>query len=219
MLRVVRRRLYLMRHAEVSYVGERDPQVVRLTERGLEQAAAAHRALEDVALDLVVTSTLPRTLETAEVVAPGREPLQLEAFDEWRGGRLDDIPVEQLEQAFVGSLQIRDERARFLGGESLGEALDRVLPALDQLLAQEWETALAVFHGGVNRILLSHALAGGRSYFGNFEQAPACINVLDHGEGGWIVRTVNYIPYDPLHPARTTTMEHLWQELKMWREA
>jgi broad specificity phosphatase PhoE len=107
-------------------------------------------------------------------------------------------------------------RRRFLGGEALGEALDRVLPAFDRLLAEEWETALAVFHGGVNRILVSHALAGGRTYFGNFEQAPACINVLDHGETGWIVRTVNYIPYDPLHPARTTTMEHLWSELKAW---
>jgi len=113
-------------------------------------------------------------------------------------------------------LQIRDEEVRFLGGESLGEALDRVLPAFDRLLVEEWETALAVLHGGVNRILVSHALAGGRAYFGNFEQAPACINVLDHGDNGWIVRTVNYIPYDPLHPARTTTMEHLWSELKAW---
>jgi hypothetical protein len=38
----------------------------------------------------------------------------------------------------------------------------------------------------------------------------------DRGDTGWIVRTVNYIPYDPLHPARTTTMEHLWSELKAW---
>ena len=58
---------------------------------------------------------------------------------------------------------------------------------------------------------------GGRAYFGTFEQAPACINVLDLGaDGTWIVRTVNYIPYDPLHPSRTTTMEHLWSELKPW---
>lgn len=210
-----------MRHAEVSYVGERKPEIVRLTERGREQAAAAYRALEDVSFDRVVTSSLPRTVETASVVAPGVEPEQWPAFDEWRGGRLDAIPPEELEHAFVGSLQIRDEDARFLGGESLGEALDRVLPAFDRLLAEEWETALAVFHGGINRILVSHALAGGRTYFGNFEQAPACINVLDHApEGhsgaGWIVRTVNYIPYDPLHPARTTTMEHLWSELKAW---
>jgi probable phosphoglycerate mutase len=221
MLRGMRRRLYLMRHAEVSYVGERDPEIVRLTARGLEQAAAAQRALADVEFDLVVTSSLPRTAETASVVAPGRMQEQWPDFDEWRGGRLDDIPPDELEQAFVGSLQIRDEGARFLGGESLGEALDRVLPAFDRLIGEAWETALAVFHGGVNRILISHALAGGRNYFGNFEQAPACINVLDlgssaNGEPSWIVRTVNYVPYDPLHPARTTTMEHLWAELKTW---
>ena len=217
MLRSVRRRLYLMRHAEVSYVGQPDPTVVRLTENGLEQARAAHRALADVQFDLVATSTLPRTIETAAVVAPGREPQQWPEFAEWRGGRLDDIPHDELEQHFVGALQVKDEEQRFLGGESLGEALDRILPAFDRLVAEEWETALAVFHGGVNRILLSHALAGGRLYFGTFEQAPACINVLDlGGDGQWIVRTVNYIPYDPLHPARTTTMEHLWSELKTW---
>jgi broad specificity phosphatase PhoE len=217
MLRTVRRRLYLMRHAEVSYVGQRDPEVVRLTERGREQAAAAHRALADVEFDLVVTSNLPRTVETAAVVAPDREPERWADFAEWRGGRLDDIPREELEQVFVGSLAIADEDHRFLGGESLGEALDRMLPAFERLVEREWGTALAVFHGGTNRILLSHALAGGRAYFGTFEQAPACINVLDlGGDGRWIVRTVNYIPYDPLHPARETTMEHLWQELSAW---
>ena len=78
-----------MRHAEVSYVGEPDPEVVKLTERGHEQAAAAHRALAGVEFDLVVTSTLPRTAETAAVVAPGLEPQQVPDFAEWRGGRLD----------------------------------------------------------------------------------------------------------------------------------
>ena len=81
-------------------------------------------------------------------------------------------------------------------------------------MAREWDTALAVFHGGVNRIVISYALSGDRTYFGTFEQAPACINVLDLGDDGWIVRTVNYVPYDPLHPARTTTMERLWEELR-----
>ena len=211
-----------MRHAEVSYVGQSDPRVVRLTERGLEQAAAARRALEDVAFDVVVTSGLPRTLETAAIVAPDAEPERWEELEEWRGGRLSDIPPEELERAFVGALHVRDETARFLGGESLGEALDRVHAGIRRLEEAEWDTALAVCHGGVNRIVLSYALSGGeRRYFGSFEQAPACINVLDLGprgddSAGWIVRTVNYIPYDPLHPARTTTMEDLWAELKAW---
>jgi broad specificity phosphatase PhoE len=216
MLCRVRRRLYLMRHAEVSYVGEHDPELVRLTAEGRQQAAAAHAALADVELDAVFTSGLVRTAETAAVVAPGHEPKPRPGFDEWRGGRLEGVPRAELEELFVGALHVADEEQRFLGGESLGEAFDRVLPAFDALVAEPWQTALAVFHGGVNRILLSHALAGGRAYFGGFEQAPACINVLDLGERGWVVRTVNYIPYDPLHPARTTTMEHLWSELAAW---
>jgi probable phosphoglycerate mutase len=217
MLRAVRRRLYLMRHAEVRYVGERDIEAVRLTERGLEQAAAAQRALDDVSFDLVLTSGLPRAVETAEVVAPDAELERWPDFQEWRAGRLSEIPPEELEQAFVGGLKTQDEESRFLGGESLREALDRVHGGVERLLARDWDTALAILHGAVNRMILSYGLTGGgRTYYGTFEQAPACINVIDVGESEWVVRTVNYIPYEPLHPARTTTMEEYWAELKGW---
>ena len=214
----MRRRLYLMRHADVSYVDEAgrpvNPEHVPLTERGVEQAAAAREAFAGVELDLVVSSDLPRTAETAAIVAPGHDVERWPEFSEWRGGRLDALPPKELESLFVGALRVTDEDARFLGGESLGEALDRIHPALDRLVAREWDTALGVFHGGVNRIVISYALSGDRTYFGTFEQAPACINVLDLGDDGWIVRTVNYVPYDPLHPARETTMEYLWEQLR-----
>ena len=216
----MRRRLYLMRHADVSYVDGTGapvkPETVSLTPRGREQAVAAREALAGVELDLVVASDLPRTAETAEIVAPGREVERWPELAEWRGGRLDAIPPEELEAAFLGALQVKDEAQRFLGGESLGETLDRIHPALERLLLRRWETALAVLHGGVNRIVISYALSGDRTYFGTFEQAPACINVLDLGTDGWIVRTVNYVPYDPLHPARETTMEHLWSQVRGW---
>ena len=54
----------------------------------------------------------------------------------------------------------------------------------------------------------------------HFEQAPACINLLDLGdEGEWIVRAVNIAPYDLLHSAhRQTTMERYWEELAPFRE-
>ena len=212
----MRRRLYLMRHAEVAYFDDDgtpfQPRDVQLTERGRMQAEAARDALAGIELDVVVTSGLPRTLETARIVAAGQEPEEWPEFREWVGGRLDELAEDEAEQAFVGALRVADEDARFLRGETLRELLDRVLPALDRLVAREWGTALAVFHGGVNRVVLSHALSGGRSYFGGFEQAPCCINVLDLGDDGWVVRTVNYVPYDPLVPARTTTMEEYWAQ-------
>ena len=140
----MRRRLYLMRLAEVSYVDETgrpvSPEDVPLTLRGREQAEAARDALADVELDLVLASNLPRTAETAEIVAANHEVERWPEFAEWRGGRLDAIPPEDLEGRFVGALRIKDEAERFLGGESLGEALDRVHPALDRLLARDWRS-------------------------------------------------------------------------------
>ena len=105
----MRRRLYLMRHADVSYVDEAgtpvNPVTVPLTPRGLEQAAAAREALAGVGFDLVVTSDLPRTAETAAIVAPGHEVERWPELGEWRGGRLDAVPPDELEASFVGALR------------------------------------------------------------------------------------------------------------------
>jgi broad specificity phosphatase PhoE len=215
---MTRRRLYLMRHAAVSYFENGrpvDPHGVALTDAGREQASAAAELLEDVSFDRVVTSGLRRTIETARIVARQVEP---ESWPELRElePRLLDVPVEELEQAFVGAWRgVVPEDVRFLGGETIGSLFDRVLPAIDRLLDDAgWDVTLAVLHGGVNRAILSYALTGSRTFLGNFEQSPGCINVIDVGDG-WIVRAVNVTPYDLGHQrGRATTMEELWAEFK-----
>jgi broad specificity phosphatase PhoE len=212
-----RRRIYLMRHAQVQYFQGEHPHDVRLTPGGREQAAAAATALEQVTFDRVVTSGLPRTLETARAVAPQLEPEQNMELREIESGELRGVPPEQVQEmmmtAFRGVVPLA---TRFLGGETIGELLDRVLPQLDALVADEsWDVALLVLHGAVNRAILSRALTGERLFLGAFEQAPGCINVLDvDGAGSFVVRAVNHTPYDPahVHAPRATTMEHLWQE-------
>lgn len=207
-----------MRHAAVAYFEDGrpvDPREVSLTEGGREQARVAATLLEDVTFDRVITSGLERTIETARIVAPSVEP---ESWPELRElePRLLDVPVEELEHAFMGAFRgILPEDARFLGGETIGSLFDRVLPAVDRLLADSgWDVVLAVLHGGVNRAILSYALTGGRTFLGNFEQAPGCINVLDVGDD-WIVRAVNVTPYDLVHlGGRATTMEELWNEFR-----
>jgi probable phosphoglycerate mutase len=207
-----------MRHAAVAYFEDGrpvDPHNVPLTESGREQARAAGALLSGISFDRVVTSGLDRTLETARLVAPEVEP---ESWPDLRElePRLLEVPVEELEQAFVGAWRgILPEDVRFLGGETIGELFDRVLPAVDRLLADDgWDVLLAVLHGGVNRAILSYALTGGRTFLGNFEQGPACINVIDVGDD-WIVRAVNVTSYDLVHlRGRATTMEELWTEFK-----
>jgi probable phosphoglycerate mutase len=219
---LMRRRLYLMRHAEVSYFDSDgqpvDPGQVSLNAEGVSQAKAAAAALAEIELDRVVTSGLPRTLETAQLVAPAVAPESWPELVEIRGGQLSEIPADALEHEFVHAFRgVIPDDARFLRGESIGELFDRVLPALERLVSDgSWHTALAVLHGGVNRALLSYALTGERMFLGHFEQAPACVNVLDLGDGGeWIVRAVNVAAYDLLHTAhRQTTMERYWDQYR-----
>jgi broad specificity phosphatase PhoE len=221
----MRRRIYLMRHAAVAYF-EPDgrpvrPEAVPLTAEGESQARAMRDALAGIRFDRAVTSGLKRTLETAQIVAPGVEPEVWPDLRELESGRLEEIPDPDLEQAFTGVFSgIVPEETRFLAGETIGSLFDRVLPALERLLADEsWDVLLAVLHGAVNRAILSYALTGKRAFLGNFEQAPACVNILDAGAGQWIVRAVNVTPYDLAHlGGRETTMEQLYGEYLPYRK-
>jgi broad specificity phosphatase PhoE len=217
---MTRRRIYLMRHARVAYFEDGRPlrpDLVPLTDEGREQARAAAAVLEGVEFDRVITSGLPRTLETARIVAPGMEPESWPQLREIESGRLGDIPENELERAFVETWRgVVPEEARFLAGETVGSLLDRVLPAIDRLLSDSaWDAVLAVLHGGVNRAILSYALTGGRAFLGNFEQSPGCINVLDVADQDWVVRAVNTSPTDLVHRGgRLRTMEELWAEFR-----
>ena len=212
-----RRRIYLMRHAQVRYFQGLHPHEVTLTEEGRGQARAAAEALRGIRFDRVVTSGLPRTLETARAIAPDADVEETPALREIESGELRGVAQETVQEMMTAAFRgVVPEDTRFLGGETIGELFDRVLPALDEVLADEgWDVALLVLHGAVNRAILGRALTGGRTFLGAFEQAPGCINVLDvDAAGSFVVRAVGYTPYDPVseRAARQTTMEHLWQE-------
>jgi broad specificity phosphatase PhoE len=237
----MRRRLYLMRHGAVSYFADDgkplQPDGVGLNAAGLAQAAAARELLAQVEFDRVLTSGLRRTNETAGIVAQSHKVEEWPDLRELRGASLAEIPSERLEEEFVHAFRgIVPNDRRFLGGETIGALFDRVLPAVERILADDgWDTLLAVLHGAVNRAILSYALTGERMFLGHFEQAPACVNVLDIGarpesasaDSGrtdtwgdeWpanaIVRAVNVAPLDLLHTAsRLTTMEGYWEEFQ-----
>jgi broad specificity phosphatase PhoE len=218
-----RRRLYLMRHAQVRYFQGVNPREVQLTEVGRAQAQAAAAALIGIQFDRVITSGLPRTLETARIVVPRLPPERNPALREIESGDIrgldPDVVQEMMTAAFRGIVPLD---TKFLGGETVGELLDRVLPELDALLADTgWDVVLLILHGAVNRAILSRAATGERIFLGGFEQSPGCINVLDvDAEGEFIVRAVNHTPYDPAHVSapRLTTMEQLWQEYLDSRE-
>jgi len=227
-----RRRVYLMRHGSVSYFDDEGrpypPDEVPLNERGRLQTTAAGRlfAEQKIRFDRVIVSNLPRTIESAQrVLAETGQQIALEQwpeFQEVRGGVLEDILDEDLEEAFTGAFScMAPEHKKFLDGESVGELIDRIHPVIDRLRADtSWDTVLLVLHGGVNRAVLSYVITGQRLFLGNLEQAPGCINVMDVGDSAtdWVVHTVNYAPLTPLHAhSRLTTMEEVLHQYRKSR--
>lgn len=228
-----RRRIFLMRHGSVTYFDAdgrpHPPDTVPLNAQGRDQADAAGRlfASANIRFDRVIVSGLERTVETAQraLTAAGQSlALQHDAdLREIGGGKLSAIPDPELRQAFVGAMDgVVNLDTRFLGGETVGALMDRVMPRVDALRADpDWDVVLLVLHGGVNRAVLSYLLTGQKQFIGGLAQAPACVNAIDVGEGRHdvSVRLINHAPLDQLHTStRKTTMEALYEQYLKFRK-
>jgi broad specificity phosphatase PhoE len=212
-----RRRIYLMRHAEVSYftpAGEPvDPRHVVLTERGRAQVAGMAEAL-------AVSSGVPRARETAAAILGGRgiaiedEP----GFREMKAGRLRDVAPERRHAALVRVFETAAVAgAAFAGGETFAAFEARVLAAFERTLrGPEWRRLLLVAHDGVNRIILAWAAQAGLGALAAFEQDMGCLNLIDLDMAGdaverRIIRLMNYTPYDAVKSNLfLTSMEHVF---------
>ena len=224
---IERRRLLLMRHGAVDYFDAQGrpypPDDVPLTAQGVAQARAIGAALAagGARIDRALTSGLVRTRETAQHVLDAAclaPPLEhWPDLQEIRGGRLSAIRDDELRDAFIAAFEGPVPREkRFLGGETIGDLIDRTLPALQRLLADaSWDTALLVAHGGVNRAVLSWFLTGRHEFLGGLAQDAGCLNVVDVGAtpATSVVRVVNFCPLDTLRTeTRLSTMEELLQK-------
>lgn len=222
-----------MRHGEIAYFPDPrlqlGPQDAVLTASGAEQASAAGRAFADVRFDRVITSGLPRTDQTAELFVAElakspREPVfeTWPEFHEIRPGRIDAIPDEELEAAYLAAFRASVPlETAYVQGETVGSMVERVGAAMARLYADpSWSTVLIVAHGAVNRTILSWLLAGCGAYFGLFEQSFGCVNIIDGEPPDCLIRVTNLTVTDVTHSgSRLSTIELIVAEARAVRRA
>ncbi len=218
-----RKRVYLMRHGEVSY---RQPDgrtvfstEVALTAEGLEQARHMRELLVQVPFDVGIHTGLTRTRQTAEIVLGGRGVRieAIEALREMAAGSIEHLSDERIDAEFTyGMERAAEPGAAFPGGESFAAFQDRIVPAFEALLKRpDWITALLVGHGGTNAVILSWVTRGGLAGLSAFEQDAGCVNIIDadivDGEIiRRILRAVNLTPYNlPKHEHYLTVAERI----------
>ncbi|MBG01070.1 MAG: phosphoglycerate mutase [Acidimicrobiaceae bacterium] len=162
-------RLILIRHGESNVTVERilggEKSCTGLSDLGRDQASALRERLEKeaVGVDVLYASTMPRAIETAEIIKPALkvEDLLLDSeLVEHRPGDADGKPYDELEQIFgLNDYYGRPHVSFAPDAESLQGFHFRVSLALENLIAKHVsEVIMVVCHGGVIDVAIRQLL-------------------------------------------------------------
>jgi len=155
--------IYLIRHGQTDF---NKMGIVQgcgvdsvLNEEGQHQAAAFYAAYRHIPFDLVVTSSLIRTQQTAFAFLSQKIKHQIiPEFNEINWGTLEgEKPNEENKKAFYQMLQTWENgnyHAAINGGESPYQVQQRMKKGIASLQQSQAQTVLIVSHGRAMRVLL-----------------------------------------------------------------
>ncbi|MEX1055947.1 MAG: histidine phosphatase family protein [Rhodothermales bacterium] len=187
--------LYFVRHGETDYNRLRIMQGRRvdssLNDIGRLQAAALGSRLEDIPIDVIYTSALRRTTETADHVARNHssaERKRTSDLDEMCWGIYEGEAWSDSLEAMLDEMYSRWERGEFdyrvPEGESILDVQERGLRAVERILDEHrGQTVLVVTHGRLLRVLLATLLDFGLERMNEINHANTGVNILTHIDG------------------------------------
>jgi probable phosphoglycerate mutase len=161
--------LFLIRHGESvaqveQFVSGHDT-CRGLSPLGRQQAEALRDRLAqsgEIAADVVLTSILPRAIETAQIIGPaigGGDALQDCDLCEIHAGEAEGLSWAEFGEKFPASAPFDPNVPAAPGGESWYAFAERAATALDRYAqAHAEQTIVAVVHGGIVEQSLFHFL-------------------------------------------------------------
>jgi probable phosphomutase (TIGR03848 family) len=182
--------LFLIRHATTAATGTRlgGRTQASLDERGRNQATAAASRLADVPFAALYASPLPRTTETAQLIAePHRlDVLPCEGVLEVDYGRWTDRPLKQVARTKLWPvIQARPSLVEFPDGETIRDAQLRAITAIEEIVARHKGKVVGVVsHADLIKAVVSFYLGQPLDLFQRIMIAPASATVLQLSPGG-----------------------------------
>jgi alpha-ribazole phosphatase len=150
--------VYFMRHGETNYnklgLCNDDPaREVYLTATGIQQAEQVAQQLQHDKLELIVTSELPRTIQTAKIINRFHHVpiIQHAAINDIRSG-FDGLPVRD----YFAAIDADPLHSCANGGESLLQHKARVLTYFEWLKQQSAQQILTVAHEETMRVFYAY---------------------------------------------------------------
>lgn len=198
-------KIYLLRHGETAWNEERRIQGqtdVSLNDTGLSQAQATKKYFNDIHLDAVYTSTLQRSIQTAEVVTSMKYPIKKFSdlnerdFGNWQTRLWDEIYHE------IPDLRERwkKEGIRFTpeNGESLESLISRSQRRFVQIIDSHTygENFLIACHGGPLKAIIGYVYETPWEEIPDVVKLDNCsITLVKNEKGQLSIPIVNKIVY------------------------
>ena len=194
-------RIYLARHGQVvnhdqiPVCGHTDIEVSDLGKMQLEYMAERLRLTD---IGAIYSSDLKRSAIGAQIVAryhnaPIRAVPELREmyFGDWEG-----MPLAEIREKYPNELEKREADVVHFeppgGGESIAALSTRIVPCFQRIIEEkEGGDILIVGHGGVNRVILCHALGLDLERIFRIQQDYGCLNIIDFFEDACVVRLIN----------------------------
>ena len=194
--------IYLLRHGEIKgaeikrFIGQSD---VKLSRRGVDQAASWHNYFTRINIDHIFASPLSRTVDTARIASEfTRDQLILvNEFKEINLGKWDGKPFAEIKHKFPEEWEKRGNdltQYRPPGGESFHDLYRRVVPAFNKISLEYSGNILMVAHAGVNRMILCSLLNKDVKGLFTIPQTYGCLNIIDNTEKPCLVQAINISP-------------------------
>ena len=166
-----------------------------LTEKGRKQAEFIARRAEALPIEVVVSSTYTRAVQTAEIIKgrTGKGVVHSDLFVERRrpseqiGLRKDSSEWRKIEREVVNNFAVPGWR--YSDEENLEDLIERAGQALSFLVERSEEHILVVTHGGFMRVVAAQVLMGkkctlevGDRFMKKFHMANTGLSVIRHDE-------------------------------------
>ncbi|KAB3537298.1 histidine phosphatase family protein [Alkaliphilus pronyensis] len=157
--------LYLTRHGQTEwnlegrFQGQKDS---KLTELGEQQAILLGERLDDVELDIIISSSSGRAYRTAELIK-GRKNIEILANDQLKEMNIGDWEgqiIKEIEEHSPDEYHCfwnRPDLFKPCGGETFGQLYERVTQEIEKIIKiYKGKKVLVVTHGVVLRTLITY---------------------------------------------------------------
>ena len=158
-------RIYLARHGETDWNAQRRIQGqtdTPLNAKGRQQAAKLAELLKGIRLDMVYTSSLRRSRDTAEIALGGVPVKSLPGLNERHHGKFEGKLVDDSEPAAQQEFRRRRGVADddLDGGETLNQFYDRVRDTFNTIRSQHDSGAILIVGHFITNQMILRALLG-----------------------------------------------------------